>query len=106
MGPRLPGDKGPQARPAEKKLTHNPFAALAAKLEGGKAETGRRARARARRRGPGRRADARSAGRSGAAGLRSREHHAGIQLRRDAEHVGTAASPSPFPSLNEGEGLG
>ncbi|HSM91825.1 MAG TPA: phosphohydrolase, partial [Anaeromyxobacteraceae bacterium] len=38
MGPRLPGDKGPQARPAEKKLTHNPFAALAAKLEeGGKA---------------------------------------------------------------------
>ncbi len=38
-GPRLPGDKGPQHRPAEKKtLTHNPFAALAAKLEeaGGK----------------------------------------------------------------------
>jgi len=34
MGPRLPGDKGPQARPAEKKsLTHNPFAALAAKLD-------------------------------------------------------------------------
>jgi 3'-5' exoribonuclease len=33
MGPRLPGDKGPQARPA-KYLTHNPFAALAAKLEG------------------------------------------------------------------------
>ncbi len=33
-GPRLPGDKGPQHRPAEKKtLTHNPFAALAAKLE-------------------------------------------------------------------------
>jgi 3'-5' exoribonuclease len=32
MGPRLPGDKGPQARP--KNLTHNPFAALAAKLEG------------------------------------------------------------------------
>ncbi len=40
-GPRLPGDKGPR-RPPEKKekaLTHNPFAALAAKLEGaGKAE--------------------------------------------------------------------
>ena len=35
MGPRLPGDKGPQARPKEKALTHNPFAALAAKLEGG-----------------------------------------------------------------------
>jgi 3'-5' exoribonuclease len=35
MGPRLPGDKGPQARPKEKSLTHNPFAALAAKLEGG-----------------------------------------------------------------------
>jgi 3'-5' exoribonuclease len=36
-GPRLPGDKGPQARPpGEKKaLTHNPFAALAAKLESG-----------------------------------------------------------------------
>jgi 3'-5' exoribonuclease len=34
MGPRLPGDRGPQARPAEKKLTHNPFAALAAKMEG------------------------------------------------------------------------
>jgi 3'-5' exoribonuclease len=33
QGPRLPGDKGPQSRPAEKKLTHNPFAALAAKLE-------------------------------------------------------------------------
>jgi 3'-5' exoribonuclease len=32
-GPRLPGDRGPQARPAEKKLTHNPFAALAAKLD-------------------------------------------------------------------------
>jgi 3'-5' exoribonuclease len=33
-GPRLPGDKGPQHRPAEKKtLTHNPFAALAQKLE-------------------------------------------------------------------------
>jgi len=41
QGPRLPGDKGPHARPAEKKsLTHNPFAALAAKLEdaGGKPE--------------------------------------------------------------------
>jgi 3'-5' exoribonuclease len=37
MGPRPPGDKGPQARPAAggKNLTHNPFAALAAKLEGG-----------------------------------------------------------------------
>jgi 3'-5' exoribonuclease len=34
QGPRLPGDKGPHARPPEKKaLTHNPFAALAAKLE-------------------------------------------------------------------------
>jgi 3'-5' exoribonuclease len=42
QGPRLPGDKGPHGRPPEKKaLTHNPFAALAAKLEdaGGKAET-------------------------------------------------------------------
>lgn len=41
QGPRLPGDKGPHARPPEKKaLTHNPFAALAAKLEdaGGKPE--------------------------------------------------------------------
>ncbi|HEY6003145.1 MAG TPA: HD domain-containing protein, partial [Anaeromyxobacter sp.] len=41
QGPRLPGDKGPYGRPPEKKtLTHNPFAALAAKLEdaGGKAE--------------------------------------------------------------------
>jgi 3'-5' exoribonuclease len=41
QGPRLPGDKGPHGRPPEKKnLTHNPFAALAAKLEeaGGKAE--------------------------------------------------------------------
>jgi 3'-5' exoribonuclease len=37
-GPRQPGDRGPQARPAEKKLTHNPFAALAAKLEGEKPE--------------------------------------------------------------------
>ena len=39
MGPRLPGDRGPGSyRPAEKKaLTHNPFAALAAKLE----ETGK-----------------------------------------------------------------
>jgi 3'-5' exoribonuclease len=35
QGPRLPGDRGPGSyRPAEKKtLTHNPFAALAAKLE-------------------------------------------------------------------------
>lgn len=39
QGPRLPGDRGLQSRPVEKKLTHNPFAALAAKLgEGGKAE--------------------------------------------------------------------
>ena len=42
QGPRLPGDKGPHGRPPEKQknLTHNPFAALAAKLEeaGGKAE--------------------------------------------------------------------
>jgi 3'-5' exoribonuclease len=39
QGPRLPGDRGPHARPPEsKKLTHNPFAALAQKLEdaGGK----------------------------------------------------------------------
>jgi len=36
-GPRLPGDRGPQFRPAKKdpSLTHNPFAALAQKLEGG-----------------------------------------------------------------------
>ncbi len=35
QGPRLPGDRGPHGRPAEnKKLTHNPFAALAQKLEG------------------------------------------------------------------------
>jgi 3'-5' exoribonuclease len=34
QGPRLPGDKGPQHRAPEKKsLTHNPFAALAQKLE-------------------------------------------------------------------------
>ncbi|OFX24735.1 MAG: phosphohydrolase, partial [Anaeromyxobacter sp. RBG_16_69_14] len=34
-GPRLPGDKGPQARPkaATSSLTHNPFAALAQKIE-------------------------------------------------------------------------
>jgi 3'-5' exoribonuclease len=41
QGPRLPGDKGPHARPPQQKaLTHNPFAALAAKLEdaGGKEE--------------------------------------------------------------------
>jgi 3'-5' exoribonuclease len=46
-GPRLPGDKGPQFRPhdrdrdrkdkKEPALTHNPFAALAQKLEGGEA---------------------------------------------------------------------
>jgi len=34
QGPRLPGDKGPHRPPQERKsLTHNPFAALAAKLE-------------------------------------------------------------------------
>ena len=35
MGPRLPGDRGPQARPDKKpsSLTHNPFAALARKVE-------------------------------------------------------------------------
>jgi 3'-5' exoribonuclease len=42
QGPRLPGDRGPYGRPAgeKKSLTHNPFAALAAKLEdaGGKGE--------------------------------------------------------------------
>jgi 3'-5' exoribonuclease len=40
-GPRLPGDTGPRRAPEkkEKALTHNPFAALAAKLEGaGKGE--------------------------------------------------------------------
>jgi 3'-5' exoribonuclease len=38
-GPRLPGDKGPQPRPRTPPsggaLTHNPFAALAQKIEGG-----------------------------------------------------------------------
>ncbi len=39
MGPRLPGDKGPSARPDKpKNLTHNPFAALAAKVEGARPE--------------------------------------------------------------------
>src|SRR5512146_86682 len=34
-GPRLPGDRGPQARPKPATaLTHNPFAALAQKIEG------------------------------------------------------------------------
>jgi 3'-5' exoribonuclease len=38
QGPRLPGDRGPYGQPRkEKALTHNPFAALAAKLE----ETGK-----------------------------------------------------------------
>jgi 3'-5' exoribonuclease len=32
-GPRLPGDKGPHRPPERKSLTHNPFAALAQKLE-------------------------------------------------------------------------
>ena len=41
MGPRLPGDRGPQARPEKPKtLTHNPFAALAAKVEGTRPEAG------------------------------------------------------------------
>jgi 3'-5' exoribonuclease len=35
QGPRLPGDKGPHRPPEKKALTHNPFAALAAKLEEG-----------------------------------------------------------------------
>jgi 3'-5' exoribonuclease len=35
MGPRLPGDKGPAARADKpRSLTHNPFAALAARVEG------------------------------------------------------------------------
>jgi 3'-5' exoribonuclease len=39
MGPRLPGDHGPQARPDKpRSLTHNPFAALAAKVEAPAAE--------------------------------------------------------------------
>jgi 3'-5' exoribonuclease len=39
-GPRLPGDRGPSARPDKpKSLTHNPFAALAAKVEAGRSET-------------------------------------------------------------------
>jgi 3'-5' exoribonuclease len=33
QGPRLPGDKGPHRPPEKKSLTHNPFAALAQKLE-------------------------------------------------------------------------
>jgi 3'-5' exoribonuclease len=41
MGPRLPGDKGPQARPKPAaSLTHNPFAALAQKIEGGEPAPG------------------------------------------------------------------
>jgi 3'-5' exoribonuclease len=41
MGPRLPGDKGPQPRPkAASSLTHNPFAALAQKIEAGEIPTG------------------------------------------------------------------
>jgi len=36
-GPRLPGDRGPSARPDKpKSLTHNPFAALAAKVQAGR----------------------------------------------------------------------
>ncbi len=39
MGPRLPGDKGPSARPDKpRNLTHNPFAALAAKVEASRPE--------------------------------------------------------------------
>lgn len=39
MGPRLPGDRGPTARPEKpKNLTHNPFAALAAKVEAARTE--------------------------------------------------------------------
>ena len=39
-GPRLPGDRGPSARPDKpKSLTHNPFAALAAKVEAGRNES-------------------------------------------------------------------
>jgi 3'-5' exoribonuclease len=39
MGPRLPGDRGPSARPDKpKSLTHNPFAALAAKVEAARPE--------------------------------------------------------------------
>jgi len=37
-GPRLPGDKGPQRPPPDRGLKHNPFAALAAKLEDGAAK--------------------------------------------------------------------
>jgi 3'-5' exoribonuclease len=43
-GPRLPGDRGPQPRPKAAagggSLTHNPFAALAQKIEGGGAPAG------------------------------------------------------------------
>lgn len=39
MGPRLPGDRGPSPRPDKpKSLTHNPFAALAAKVQAGHPE--------------------------------------------------------------------
>ncbi len=39
MGPRLPGDRGPQPRSDKpKSLTHNPFAALAAKVEAARSE--------------------------------------------------------------------
>ncbi len=40
-GPRLPGDRGPQAKPkAAGALTHNPFAALAQKIESGEIAAG------------------------------------------------------------------
>ena len=40
-GPRLPGDRGPQPRPkAATSLTHNPFAALAQKIETGEVPGG------------------------------------------------------------------
>jgi len=38
QGPRLPGDTGPHRQSERKSLTHNPFAALAAKLEGAGSE--------------------------------------------------------------------
>ena len=45
-GPRLPGDRGPSARPDKpKSLTHNPFAALAAKVEAGRPEAAPEAQA-------------------------------------------------------------
>jgi 3'-5' exoribonuclease len=104
-GPRLPGDRGPQHRPAEKKsLTHNPFAALAAKLE----ETGKPAPEAAPEEAAAAQAEAEAAPRteSAPAPTQAPAGETAAETPPAAEQAPAEVAPAqaPAPGSNPGEG--